>query len=252
MRVQSQRRIQIEDLITLALSEHLLKAYYQPIIDLRSDTIVGTEALARIHQRDGRVIGPGDFIAVAESSGLIVPLGETMLNLACTQQARWQIDGNTRNHVSVNVSARQLASTTFVNFVAKTLTASHLRPEAVCIELTEPTLIEIGSSRQSSLHELKDLGVSLAIDDFGTGWSSLSYLRRFPIDIVKIDRSFVAGLGANDDDTALTQAVIDLTQALHMTTIAEGVETEQQDQLLRQMGCDQAQGYLYGHPRPTD
>jgi EAL domain-containing protein (putative c-di-GMP-specific phosphodiesterase class I) len=129
--------------------------------------------------------------------------------------------------------------------------AHDLRPENLCIEITESTLIDVGSSTRGRVHELKDLGVSIALDDFGTGWSSLSYLRRFPFDVVKIDQSFVAGLGTNHDDTQLVKAVIDLAHALNLGTIAEGIETEGQDQLLRQMGCSQAQGYLYGRAEPA-
>lgn len=149
------------------------------------------------------------------------------------------------------MSARQLGSDHFVCGVEKVLAAYDLRPEEVCIEVTESTLIDVGSSTRGRLHELKDLGVSLALDDFGTGWSSLSYLRRFPFDVVKIDRSFVAGLGANHSDTQLVKAVIDLAHGLNLETIAEGIETGPQDQLLRQMGCTQAQGYLYGRPEPA-
>jgi EAL domain-containing protein (putative c-di-GMP-specific phosphodiesterase class I) len=153
--------------------------------------------------------------------------------------------------MAVNVSARQLGSEGFVSGVERALAAHGLRPENVCIEITESTLIDIGSSTRWRIGELKDLGVSLALDDFGTGWSSLSYLRRFPFDVVKIDQSFVAGVGNNHGDTQLVKAVIDLAHALDLSTIAEGIETEDQDRLLREMGCTHAQGYLYGRPEPA-
>ena len=159
---------------------------------------------------------PGDFIAIAEDSGLIIPLGDVVLELACAQQARRRAAGSSRDHVAVNVSARQLGSDHFVDGVEKVLAAYDLRPEKVCIEVTESTLIDVASSTRGRLHELKDLGVSLALDDFGTGWSSLSYLRRFPFDVVKIDQSFVAGLGTNHSDTQLVKAVIDLAEGLNL------------------------------------
>jgi EAL domain-containing protein (putative c-di-GMP-specific phosphodiesterase class I) len=251
MRTQTHRRQEIEDLVRAALTNRTLTLHYQPIIDLSSGSVIGFEALARIRQPDGAMANPSDFIAVAEDSGLIIPLGDVVLDLACAQQARWRAAGSSRGHVAVNVSARQLGSDHFVCGVEKVLAAYDLRPEEVCIEVTESTLIDVGSSTRGRLHELKDLGVSLALDDFGTGWSSLSYLRRFPFDVVKIDRSFVAGLGANHSDTQLVKAVIDLAHGLNLETIAEGIETGPQDQLLRQMGCTQAQGYLYGRPEPA-
>ncbi len=251
MRTEAHRRQEIEDLVRASLTNGTLTLYYQPIVDLSSRSVIGSEALARIRQPDGAMANPSDFISVAEDSGLIIALGDAVLDLACAQQARWRAAGSSRGHVAVNVSARQLGSDHFVCGVEKVLAAYDLRPEDVCIEVTESTLIDAGSSTRGRLHELKDLGVSLALDDFGTGWSSLSYLRRFPFDIVKIDQSFVAGLGTNHSDTQLVKAVIDLAHGLNLETIAEGIETGPQDQLLRQMGCTQAQGYLYGRPEPA-
>jgi diguanylate cyclase (GGDEF)-like protein/PAS domain S-box-containing protein len=252
MRTQANHRLAVEDLVRAAVVGHHLMVHYQPIIDLRSGTTIGTEALARIRRPDGTLVNPGDFIPVAEDSGLIIPLGAAVLELACAQQARWQAAGSKRDHVAVNVSARQLSSDDFVAHVAKTLASHQLPPESLCIELTESTLIDIGSSAQSCLLELNALGVTLALDDFGTGWSSLAYLRLYPIDIVKIDRSFVSGLGTDNGDTELVRAVIDLGRALDLTTIAEGVETQTQDRRLRDLGCTQAQGFLYGRPQAAD
>jgi diguanylate cyclase (GGDEF)-like protein/PAS domain S-box-containing protein len=251
MRVRAHRRLGIEDLIRTALDGGLVEAYYQPIIDLTSGLTIGTEALARIKHPDGTLFYPNDFIPVAEDSGLIIPLGVAVLNLACAQQARWQAGASTNAHVAVNVSARQLSSESFVQRVGEALVTHALRPGSLCIELTESTLIDVGSMSADRLRDLKELGVTVALDDFGTGWSSLSYLRRLPIDVVKIDQSFVAGLGTDSDDTELVRAVIDLGHALDLTTIAEGVETETQDRLLRELGCTRAQGYLYGHPEPV-
>ena len=251
MRTQAHQRQEIEDLVRASLSNGTLTVHYQPIVDLSSGAVTGSEALARIRQPDGAMANPDDFIAVAEDSGLIIPLGDAVLDLACAQQARWRAAASTRGRMAVNVSARQLGSEGFVSGVERALAAHGLRPENVCIEITESTLIDIGSSTRWRIGELKDLGVSLALDDFGTGWSSLSYLRRFPFDVVKIDQSFVAGVGNNHGDTQLVKAVIDLAHALDLSTIAEGIETEDQDRLLREMGCTHAQGYLYGRPEPA-
>ena len=154
-----------------------------------------------------------------------------------------------QDHVAVNVSARQLAASGFVRTVSDTLATYSLRPDNLCLELTETSLIDIGPDTLVRLHDLKAMGVRLALDDFGTGWSSLNHLRRFPIDTVKIDQSFVAGLGQNASDTELVKAVVDLGHALDLTTTAEGVETTAQDDLLRTMGCTQGQGFLYGRPQ---
>jgi EAL domain-containing protein (putative c-di-GMP-specific phosphodiesterase class I) len=145
-----------------------------------------------------------------------------------------------------------LSGSQFVRSVADALAVYHLQPDNLCIELTESTLIDAGSSTQTHLEDLKKIGVTLAMDDFGTGWSSLSYLRQFPIDVVKIDQSFVAGLGTDDENTELVRAVVGLGRALDITTVAEGVETETQDRLLCEMGCDRGQGYLYGRPQPAE
>jgi diguanylate cyclase (GGDEF)-like protein/PAS domain S-box-containing protein len=251
MRAQAQRRAQVEDLIRAAIDnrDDFLALHYQPIIDLASGATIGTEALAYIRPPGGAMVGPTEFIAVAEDSGLIVPLGAAVLDLACAQQARWRTVNASQNHVAVNVSARQLAGSGFVKGVSDTLGTHGLQPENLCLELTETSLIDVGASTLARLHSLKAIGVSLALDDFGTGWSSLNHLRRFPIDIVKIDQSFVSGLGTNADDTELVKAVVDLGRALALTTVAEGVETLAQDRILREMGCAQGQGFLYGRPQ---
>jgi diguanylate cyclase (GGDEF)-like protein/PAS domain S-box-containing protein len=254
MRAQAHRRLELEDLVRSAVSgaENLLAMHYQPIVELATGTVVGTEALARISEPGGSIVGPNDFIPVAEESGLILPLGLAVLDLACAQQARWQATNAQQTHVAINVSGRQLSGSQFVRSVADALAVYHLQPDNLCIELTESTLIDAGSSTQTHLEDLKKIGVTLAMDDFGTGWSSLSYLRQFPIDVVKIDQSFVAGLGTDDENTELVRAVIGLGRALDITTVAEGVETETQDRLLCEMGCDRGQGFLYGRPQPAE
>jgi diguanylate cyclase (GGDEF)-like protein/PAS domain S-box-containing protein len=251
MRAQAERRAQVEDLVRSAIEncEDLLALHYQPIVDLTTGTTIGAEALAYIRRPEGTMMRPGEFIPIAEDSGLIVPLGSAVLDLACAQQAQWRAANFGQDHVAVNVSARQLAASGFVRTVSDTLAAYSLRPDNLCLELTETSLIDIGPNTLVRLHDLKAMGVRLALDDFGTGWSSLNHLRRFPIDTVKIDQSFVSGLGQNASDTELVKAVVDLGHALDLTTTAEGVETSAQDGLLRTMGCTQGQGFLYGRPQ---
>jgi diguanylate cyclase (GGDEF)-like protein/PAS domain S-box-containing protein len=251
MRAQAERRAEVEDLVRAAIEncEDLLALHYQPIVDLTTGTTIGAEALAYIRRPEGTMMRPGEFIPIAEDSGLIVPLGSAVLDLACAQQAQWRAANSGQDHVAVNVSARQLAASGFVRTVSDTLATYSLRPDNLCLELTETSLIDIGPDTLVRLHDLKAMGVRLALDDFGTGWSSLNHLRRFPIDTVKIDQSFVAGLGQNASDTELVKAVVDLGHALDLTTTAEGVETTAQDDLLRTMGCTQGQGFLYGRPQ---
>jgi diguanylate cyclase (GGDEF)-like protein/PAS domain S-box-containing protein len=255
MKADARRQLRTETLLRSALEEGTPEAvvvHYQPIVDLASGAVIGTEALARLRADDGRIIPPGEFIGVAEQSGLIVPLGELILDLACEQQSRWDRAAPALRSVSVNLSAHQLESRTFVHRVMEILARHRLPAGQVCIELTESALVGSGPCAQDNIEDLKALGVTIALDDFGTGWSSLANLRRFPVDVLKIDRSFVAGLGIVDDDTEVVRATIGLGHALHMTVVAEGVETEAQAQLLRQLGCDCAQGWLFGRPRHPD
>jgi diguanylate cyclase (GGDEF)-like protein/PAS domain S-box-containing protein len=251
MRTLAQRRLEIEQLVRNAITGDQLEVHYQPVVDLRTDLITATEALVRIRAEDGQLVGPDEFIGIAEDCGLIIALGTAVLRQACERQARWREKGAGLHHVAVNVSARQLVSG-FATCVAAVLAETGLPAEMLCLELTETALIDAGNASRQEIADIKALGVTLALDDFGTGWSSLAYLRRFPFDIVKIDRSFVTGLGTDKDDTAVVKAVIGLGQALGLRVVAEGVETELQHRALRQLGCDHGQGYLYGRPKPAD
>jgi predicted signal transduction protein with EAL and GGDEF domain len=253
MHTQARERLETEELVRAALDADYLSVHYQPIIDLRSGAEVASEALARIRHPKGGILFPDQFIGIAEETGLIVPLGAAVLYHACWRQAR-MLKSRPRpaqRYVAVNVSARQLTCGNLVDQVVDVLSETGLPAEMLCLELTETALIDAGNSTQKCVEDIKALGVSLALDDFGTGWASLSYLRRFPIDTVKIDASFVAGLGTDDGDTALVKAMIDLGRALGLTTIAEGVESEPQHRLLRDLGCDHAQGFFYGRPEPA-
>jgi EAL domain-containing protein (putative c-di-GMP-specific phosphodiesterase class I) len=206
------------------------------------------EALLRLDDPDRGLLGPAPFVAAAEESGLIVPVGRWVLEQACREAASWDRAGGGMAKVSVNLSARQLNRPDLVDTVVAVLERSELRPDRLVLELTETALGEAGETTIQQLVRLRGLGINLAIDDFGTGWSSLTYLRQFPVTSLKVDRSFVAGLVNDSGDRAIVTAVIRLGQALDLTTVAEGVETQEQLEALRELGCEQAQGYHLGRP----
>jgi diguanylate cyclase (GGDEF)-like protein len=230
-----------------------LRLYYQPKVALDSDRIVGAEALARWHHPERGIVPPLEFIPIAEETGLIVPIGSWVIEEACREAARWQRSFPDRPVlvVSVNLSARQFGPG-LVDVVARALAASATDPAALCLEVTESLLMGDVEGSVAMLRELASLGVSLSIDDFGTGYSSLAHLKRFPLDELKIDKSFVDGLGTDDDDTAIVAAVVAMAHALQLSVVAEGVETALQLERLRTLGCEQAQGYLFGRPGPPE
>jgi EAL domain-containing protein (putative c-di-GMP-specific phosphodiesterase class I) len=190
------------------------------------------------------------FIPLAEDTGMIVPVGAWVLREACREAARWRADGNDDVTVSVNLSARQLTQPDIVGTVFEALEESGLPGEALWLELTETAVMSAGPEISARLTELKALGVRLAIDDFGAGYTSLSHLRRFPIDMLKLDKAFVQGLGREKRDASIAEAVITLARALGMTTVAEGIETAEQLQVLEELGCDLGQGWLFAPAQP--
>ncbi len=252
MRVRTQQRLDAEALVRTAVEEDHLAVLFQPVVDLSTGLPVGTEALARLAASDGTLIGPDEFIGAAEESGLIIPLGAVILDMACAQQGRWHAARSPFTRMSVNLSAQQLSEPGLVEGITRTLHRYGLAPAHLCLELTESSLIDAADTTRRAISDLQHMGITLALDDFGTGWSSLAYLRRFPIDIIKIDRSFVAGLGTDRNDTEVVRAVIGLGRALGLTTVAEGVETPSQAQQLILLGCRFAQGYFYGRPATAD
>jgi diguanylate cyclase (GGDEF)-like protein len=230
-----------------------LIAHYQPIVSLPGGEIIGMEALARWeHPRRG-LVGPAEFIAVAEDSGAIVVLGERILEQACRQAADW-VDrlGERPFYVSVNLSPRQVTEPGLAGHVAAVLARTGLPPAALALELTESALMEESELVAENLRGLKALGVTLMLDDFGTGYSSLAYLRRFPIDTIKIDRRFIAGLGHSTDDTTIVEAIVRMAAGLRLKVVAEGIETTQQATILDDMDCRQGQGYLWSRPVAPD
>ncbi|MEO6205061.1 MAG: EAL domain-containing protein, partial [Mycobacteriales bacterium] len=216
--------------------------------------IIGTEALVRWRHETRGMILPTEFIPVAEQSGLIVALGGWVLRTACAQAAQWQADypGKPPLTISVNLSPRQLAEPELLATVVGALRDSGLPSSSLCLEITEGSLIRDVESTLLTLGSLKAIGLRLALDDFGTGYSSLSYLQRLPVDIVKIDRSFVAELGQRQQERQIVAAVVELARALGLSVTAEGIETRAQLDVLREIGCDNGQGYLRSAPVPAD
>jgi diguanylate cyclase (GGDEF)-like protein/PAS domain S-box-containing protein len=249
LRDQAVRRHTVEQQLRRALDERLVEVLYQPIVDLRTDAITGAEALVRLREADGSLMPPGEFIDIAEDTGLITRLGAQVLALASRRAASWVTRYAGRDlHVAVNVSARQMADASFAQQVQAELASTGLPAERLSLELTESALIDGNPTTARTLDQLTALGVQIGLDDFGTGFSSLAYLKRFPIDFVKIDRTFTDGLGVDDNDTAIVRATIALAHSLGLRVVAEGVETTTQRDLLRELGCDFGQGYLFAKP----
>jgi diguanylate cyclase (GGDEF)-like protein len=245
-RMQARRILELD--LRKALIAGEFELFYQPLINLKTGSVTGFEALMRWFHPHRGMVAPSEFIPLAEEIGLLVPLGKWALNRACLDAVSWP--GEMK--VAVNVSVTQFASHTLVEDVAAALAASGLDPGRLELEITETVMIDETDSILVTLHRLRDLGVGIAMDDFGTGYSSLSYLRRFPFSKVKIDQSFVAGLGKGGDCDAIVAAVIDLCGSLGMIALAEGVETEDQLQRLHAGNCGEVQGYLFSRPRPAD
>ncbi|MGE3324180.1 MAG: putative bifunctional diguanylate cyclase/phosphodiesterase [Acidimicrobiia bacterium] len=248
LRAKALIRLDTERALRRAIERRELRVFYQPKIDLAHGDLCGFEALVRWNHPERGLLLPGDFIALAEETGLIVPIGTWVLTEACSQLERWRrrYRIGASLDLSVNLSARQLNQPDIVDTIAGALEVSGLSPARLVLEMTESVLMADAAENVHLLRSLKALGVRLAVDDFGTGYSSLAYLRRFPVDVVKIDRAFVAGIGRNNDDTEIVRLVTTLARTLRLQAVAEGVETRVQLDNLRDMGCDRAQGfYLY-------
>ncbi len=247
-------RLELEADLRRALPDGEMLVHYQPIVRLEDLAVVGAEALLRWRRGGQDLVPPGMFVPVAEETGVIIDIGRWALHEACRQARTWQTEHRLTAalHLSVNVSARQVHAPGLVADVAAALAGSGLDPACLVLELTESVLMEDPDRAAATLNELKALGVRLAIDDFGTGYSSLAYLQRFPIDILKIDRSFVARIGGRPEDAALAHAIIKLGQTLHLDVIAEGIETDDQLNELRNLGCEYGQGYLIARPLAPD
>jgi EAL domain-containing protein (putative c-di-GMP-specific phosphodiesterase class I) len=242
--VNDRREVEID--LREALEYGQLELYYQPIVDLQRNKIGGFEALARWPHPTKGMISPAKFIPVAEDCGLIVALGKWALTEACSTAMKWPRDMK----ISVNVSPLQLVSSDLPDTVSRVLAETGLEPHRLALEFTERIFIDESEKTLSTLHKLKDLGVQIALDDFGTGYSSLSYLRSFPFDTLKIDRSFISDLGASTSSNVIVQAVILIAGGLGIRTVAEGIESSQQLQILKGLGCKEVQGFRLGKPVP--
>jgi EAL domain-containing protein (putative c-di-GMP-specific phosphodiesterase class I)/FixJ family two-component response regulator len=234
-----------------ALKDGAFVVHYQPQVDIQSNSVVGAEALVRWND-ECRLRLPGEFIPLAEETGLIVELGESVLRAACAQARRWHDSGLAGFRVAVNVSPQQLQHDDFPGTVAEILEMTGLPPRNLEIEVTETSLMQDPEAGIRTLHALRKMGVKIAIDDFGTGYSSLGYLKRLPIDSVKLDASFVKDATRHPDDAALVMAIITLAHNLRKKVIAEGIESEDQLAFLRLLRCDEGQGYFLGRPASSD
>jgi diguanylate cyclase (GGDEF)-like protein len=252
--LQIRRRLMALHMLQSALDDDRVIPYFQPVIDLASGRVAGFEALARMVEEDGCIVPPAGFIPVAEDSGLVVPLGARILALACREAASWPVHeaGGGRSTIAVNLSPRQFERGDLEAVVREVLARTGLAPERLHFEITETAIIELHPDILRQLGQVRDLGVEVGLDDFGTGYASLTHLRRLPLTFVKIDRTFVQGLGSDDEDDRIVSAVVELAANLDLRSIAEGVETSDQLARLRALGCDQAQGYLFARPHPAD
>ncbi|MDA9406648.1 bifunctional diguanylate cyclase/phosphodiesterase [Bradyrhizobium sp. CCBAU 45384] len=244
---KARQRRQLELDLRQALARGEFEVHYQPLVDLSANVVTGCEALLRWRHPERGMVSPADFIPVAEDTGLIGEIGEWVLKQACLEAASWPGD----IHIAVNVSPVQFRSKTLALKVAAALAESGLAPERLELEITETVLIRDDEEALTVLQQLRELGVRIALDDFGTGYSSLSYLHRFPFDKIKIDRSFISDIGEPEDSSPIVQAVVHMAAARHMATTAEGVETEAQREVLRQLGCSQMQGWLFSPAIPA-
>lgn len=255
MNVAALERLQLESQLRRALERGELRLYYQPKLSVKDGVICGMEALVRWEHPVRGLIAPGQFIGLAEETGLIEPIGEWVLLEACRQGREWLDKGYQNIRIAVNVSSRQFRLPNLVQDVRLALLNSKLEPGVIELELTESLLMPFGQDGNNNvlniLNELRDAGVYLSIDDFGTGYSSLSYLHRFPVDALKVDRSFIQEILSNDDDATITTTIIDLAHNLRLKVIAEGVEEQEQLDWLRRRECDEVQGYLFSPPVPA-
>ncbi|QGZ43129.1 EAL domain-containing protein [Pseudoduganella flava] len=243
--------LRLEGALRRALERDEFQLHYQPQVDIATGTVVGVEALLRWQPQGGAMVPPGDFIPLAEQTGLIVPIGDWVLATACAQQKAWREAGLPPLTVSVNLSARQFQRQDLVELVARLVRETGCDPRYLALEITETDVMENPQAAVAIFRQLNEMGVQLAIDDFGTGYSSLSYLKRFPIDSLKIDRSFVHDITHDIDDATIVHSVIALAHSMHLKVVAEGVEDARQLQFLREHGCDQMQGYYVSKPVPA-
>lgn len=249
---QARQLFALEDSLRRAISRAEFVVHYQPCIDIETDAITGMEALVRWQHPERGLLLPGEFIPVAEKSGLIVTIGEWVLRTACAQNKAWQDEGLPPVQMAVNLSARQFQQTNLVDMITALLEENRLDPAYLELEVTESLVMEDVPGALATLNRLHELGVTLSLDDFGTGYSSLSYLKQFPLDTLKIDQSFVRDVCTDAYDAAITTSIITLAHSLNLEVVAEGVETPEQCAFLQEKGCRKFQGYYFSRPVAAD
>jgi EAL domain-containing protein (putative c-di-GMP-specific phosphodiesterase class I) len=252
MNATALERLALESSLRKALAHGELVVYYQPLVDLRIGRVHGVEALLRWRHPERGLMAPADFIPLAELTGQILAMGPWVLRTACAQVKQWHDGGHSELSVAVNISARQFQQPDLVAQVKRALRDTGLEPRFLDLEITESNAMQNAEVTVQTLRELKDLGIRISIDDFGIGYSSLSYLKRLPIDTLKIDQSFVRDITVDPDDAAIATAVIAMAHTLKLKVVAEGVETEGQGVFLAARHCDRMQGYLFSAPLPPD
>jgi diguanylate cyclase (GGDEF)-like protein len=250
--IGSSERLALQGSLRYALERNELLVYYQPQVNLQTGQIVGAEALVRWQHPERGLIPPDKFIPIAEETGLIVPIGEWVLQTACKQTQVWQTAGFPSLRIAVNLSSRQFSQIDLRHQLVQILMETGLDSKYIELELTESMLVQNTKVAIEKLNALKSLGVEIAIDDFGTGYSSLSYLQQFPFDILKIDRCFIRNIAENSNNAAIAKAIIEMAKSLNLKLVAEGVETEAELSFVCQHQCDTMQGYLFSRPLPTD
>jgi EAL domain-containing protein (putative c-di-GMP-specific phosphodiesterase class I) len=244
----------MENELQRAIESEEFVVHYQPIINLQTREVWGMEALVRWQHPERGLLGPEEFVPDAEKNGLVIPMGERVLKEACKQAKEWQerYPYISPWAISVNLSARQVGHPDLAKIVEGVLKEAGLEAHSLSLDITETAYIKVMEGNTAALDELKQQGVRISLDDFGTGYSSLSYLKRLPADALKIDRSFIKGLGEDVEDTALVQMIIDLAHTFGLEVVAEGVESEAQADQLKEMGCDLGQGYHFTKPLPPE
>ncbi|WJH34656.1 EAL domain-containing protein [Paenibacillus sp. CC-CFT747] len=248
MNAAFQRHVELEAYLRKALERGEFTLLYQPQVELDGERLIGVEALIRWNCAELGLISPAQFIPVAEQTGLIRSIGHWVLEEACREAKRWEACGGGHVEISVNVSAGQFMQPDFVSRVRSILSSTGLAPQRLCLEITESMVVHNLQATLTMLQELAGLGIRIAMDDFGTGYSSLSVIKQLPISTIKIDRSFMGDLTKEDADRSIVPAIISMSTTLGKKVVAEGVETSEQLQLLKRMGCDTAQGYYFSRP----
>jgi len=249
---KANRRLSLENSLRKAIENDQLVMYYQPKVNLVSNIASGMEALVRWNHPEQGVIPPDEFIPIAEETGLIIPLGQQVIEKSCAQFKQWLNAGIPITNISINVSARQFREQDLVGILKETLHRHKLNAKNIELELTESTLLKNEGNAEEKLNQLHEMGITISIDDFGTGYASLAYLKRLPIDILKIDRSFTDGILHDPDDIAIVNAIYGLAQGLGLKLVAEGIETREQLSVLTEMGVDYGQGYFWSPPLPSE